>query len=304
MQPPSTAPGQSADRTHPAPCATRETEAQHPPGLKTGPDSSLALKSQVRNSGGGLTVRIGDPSAHPWVHNTSERGTAVPSGHRGWGWWQPRLSLSSAGCPQAGVGGRDPAGGGDSGLSEPESQQPPLPPSPFTKTPPRLPERDIVSRHGPAGTGHDPPTPPRTGCPPRGPQTAPGTVTPAQESPGWSQPLGTARDFSGKRSRIWDSQGGEIKLSGYPAARAANRGRKEKKGNGGGKAQGRKGVAAPTGCRNAVQGPGQACASTSPGQDQPPNAALGPMGRWGGPGFLKPPALGGLEPTQCCVQLL
>lgn len=42
------------------------------------------------------------------------------------------------------------------------------------------------------------------------------------------------------------------------------------------------------GCRNAVQGPGQACASLSPGQGQPRKA--GAMGRLGGPGILKPPS--------------
>lgn len=54
---------------------------------------------------------------------------------------------------------------------------------------------------------------------------------------------------------------------------------------------------AAVGCRNAVQGPGQACASMSPGQGQPHNAgAHGEVG-----GLLKPPALRGVQSPPSAV---
>lgn len=86
---------------------------------------------------------------------------------------QPRVSLSlSLSSPHAGVGGRDPARGGDSGLSEPESRRPPLPPAPFTKNA-TAPARAGHGVPGTAPLARDRllPHPPRAACPPWDPQT-------------------------------------------------------------------------------------------------------------------------------------
>lgn len=162
----------------------------------------------------------------PWVHSTSECEPAVPSGHRGVVAAlavrvRCRVSLSS---PHAGVGGRDPAGGGDSGLSEPESQQPPLPPFSIHKKRHRACQSGTsCPQHGPAGTGQAPPTAPPHCLPTLGSPNSSrhgdtgtghrlGFVALAGLNPTALQGISV-----GKGVKIWDRQEREKKPSGYLA---------------------------------------------------------------------------------------
>lgn len=217
-------------------------------------------------------MRRGDHT--PWVRNTSECGPAVPSGHRGVVAAaavrvQPRVSLSS---PHAGVGGRDPARGGDSGLSEPESHRPPLPPASFTKTPPRLPERDIVSPARPrwhrTGSSHTHPPPPTLAARPGVPKQPLALWLrhrrPQEASPGLQPRLVSTprlrKEFQWEKEEQNLGQAGKgDETARVPGTRLScePRGERRKKWNGGGKAEGREGAAAPEGCKNACRDPGR-----------------------------------------------
>lgn len=264
------------------------------------------------------SVRRGDHT--PWVRNTSECGPAVPSGHRGVVAAaavrvQPRVTLSS---PHAGVGGRDPARGGDSGLSEPESHRPPLPPASFTKTPPRLPERDIVSPARPrwhrTGSSHTHPPPPTLAARPGVPKQPLALWLrhrrPQEASPGLQPRLVSTprlrKEFQWEKEEQNLGQAGKgDETARVPGTRLScePRGKGEKNGMGEGKLREGRGRLRPQAPGTPCRDPGRRVPARPQGRTSHPTPLLGPRGGEGGAGLLRPPALGGSEPTQCRVLL-
>lgn len=242
-------------------------------------------------------MRRGDHT--PWVRNTSECGPAVPSGHRGVVAAaavrvQPRVTLSS---PHAGVGGRDPARGGDSGLSEPESHRPPLPPASFTKTPPRLPERDIVSPARPrwhrTGSSHTHPPPPTLAARPGVPKQPLALWLrhrrPQEASPGLQPRLVSTprlrKEFQWEKEEQNLGQAGKgDETARVPGTRLScePRGKGEKNGMGEGKLREGRGRLRPQAPGTPCRDPGRRVPARPQGRTSHPTPLLGPRGGEGG----------------------
>lgn len=173
-------------------------------------------------------------------------------------------------------------------------------------------------RHGPAGTGQAPPTPTH---PPPTLAARPGVPKqplalwlrhrrPQEASPGLQPRLVSTprlrKEFQWEKEEQNLGQAGKgDETARVPGTRLScePRGKGEKNGMGEGKLREGRGRLRPQAAGTPCRDPGRRVPARPQGRTSHPTPLLGPRGGEGGAGPLRPPALGGSEPTQCRVLL-